>query len=63
MTHKERNVQFSEIALQSMREGVAKAIERHRRLGESIVVMENGKIIELSADQITPSNISVHGKP
>jgi hypothetical protein len=63
MTKEESVVQFSEIVLQGMREGVAKAIERHRCLGESIVVMKDGKIIEIPADQIPPVNIFSNGQP
>lgn len=35
-----------------LRLGIANAIERHRRLGESIVISENGKIKVLTPDQI-----------
>ncbi len=31
---------------------IAQAIERHRKLGESIAVWREGKVITLSADQI-----------
>jgi hypothetical protein len=31
---------------------VAEAIERHRRLGESIAVWQDGKVVILEADQI-----------
>jgi hypothetical protein len=60
MINEGKSAQLSQIALQSMREGVAKAIERHRRLGESIVVMQDGKIVEIPADQIPPANIPVN---
>jgi hypothetical protein len=33
---------------------VAEAIERHRRLGESIAIGQDGKIVILEADQIPP---------
>jgi hypothetical protein len=36
----------------TLREAIAKAIERHRRLGESIAVSENGKVKILSPDEI-----------
>lgn len=43
---------------QKMRDGVkvaiAQAIERHRRLGESIAVWRDGKVVILEADQIPP---------
>ena len=31
---------------------IAKAIERHRRLGESISIWQDGKVVTLTADQI-----------
>jgi 20S proteasome alpha/beta subunit len=31
---------------------IAHAIERHRKLGESIAVWQEGKVVVLSADQI-----------
>ncbi|MHC5720566.1 MAG: hypothetical protein ACYTX0_53235, partial [Nostoc sp.] len=31
---------------------VAKAIERHRRLGESISIWQDGQVVTLTADQI-----------
>ena len=33
---------------------IAKAIEKHRKLGESISIWEDGKVITLTADQIPP---------
>jgi hypothetical protein len=33
---------------------IAQAIERHRKLGESIAVWRNGKVVALTADQIPP---------
>jgi transcriptional antiterminator Rof (Rho-off) len=33
---------------------VAEAIERHRRLGESIAIEQDGKVVILEADQIPP---------
>jgi len=33
---------------------IAEAIERHRRLGESISILKDGKIVTLTADQIPP---------
>jgi hypothetical protein len=33
---------------------VAAAIERHRKLGESIAVWEDGKVVILTADRIPP---------
>ena len=33
---------------------ISKAIERHRRLGESISILFDGKVVTLNADQIPP---------
>jgi hypothetical protein len=33
---------------------IAKAIEKHRKLGESISIWEDGKVITLTADRIPP---------
>lgn len=40
---------------------VAQAIERHRRLGESISFMKNGEIVTLTAEEIP--QIQVDDKP
>ena len=37
--------------------GVSEAIERHRRLGESIVIWRDGQIVTLTGDEIPPQNI------
>lgn len=52
---------------QAMRDGVQEALWRHKCLGESIVVWENGKIVWLSADEIPvtgppPPLSNGHGK-
>ncbi|WP_449417490.1 hypothetical protein [Phormidium nigroviride] len=36
---------------------IAKAIERHRKLGESISIWEDGKVVTLTADKIPPLKI------
>ena len=33
---------------------ISKAIERHRRLGESISILKDGKVVTLTSDQIPP---------
>jgi hypothetical protein len=33
---------------------IAQAIERHRKLGEAIAVLQDGKVVVLTADQIPP---------
>lgn len=39
-----------------IRQAVAEAIERHRLLGQSIVVYKDGQIVTLTPDQIPPLN-------
>ncbi len=42
---------------------IAKAIERHRRLGESISIWQDGQVVTLTADQIPPLDSTVsHGE-
>ncbi len=36
---------------------IAKAIEKHRKLGESISIWQDGKVITLTADQIPPMKL------
>ncbi len=36
---------------------IANAIERHRRLGESISILRDGKVVTLTADEIPPRDI------
>lgn len=35
-----------------VKSAIAKAIERHRKLGESISIWQDGKVVTLTADQI-----------
>lgn len=44
------NARFEELANRA----VSNAIEKHRRLGQSIVVMRDGKITWLSPEEIPP---------
>ena len=37
---------------------IAKAIERHRKLGESISIWQDGKVVTLTADEIAPPSIN-----
>ncbi|MFM8305494.1 MAG: hypothetical protein ACKN87_00030 [Microcystis aeruginosa] len=39
-----------------VRAAIAEAIERHRRLGESISLLKDGQIVTLTADQIPPKD-------
>lgn len=36
----------------ALRKGVAEALWRHKRLGQSIVVWRDGRVVELSGDEI-----------
>jgi hypothetical protein len=45
-----------------VRIAIAEAIERHRRLGESISIFKDGKIVTLTAEQIPPK-LSKNPKP
>ena len=37
-----------------VKKAIADAIERHRKLGESISIWQDGKVVTLSAEQIPP---------
>ncbi len=45
---------LSELIDAGVRAAIADAIERHRRLGESISIWRDGKIVTLTADEIVP---------
>lgn len=36
---------------------IAQALERHRKLGQSIAVWQDGKVVILEADQIPPQHL------
>ena len=58
----ESKTQSSEWAAQILigaQQAVSEAIERHRRLGESIVIWRDGQIITLTGDEIPPQNLDV----
>ncbi|GCL40964.1 MULTISPECIES: hypothetical protein [Nostocales] len=40
-----------------MKFAIANAIERHRRLRESISILRDGKVVTLTADEIPPRDI------
>jgi hypothetical protein len=44
----------TEDVLKSLRHSVAKALERKRRLGQYAVVLKNGKLTRLEAQEIKP---------
>ncbi|HEY0075514.1 MAG TPA: hypothetical protein VGB77_15560 [Abditibacteriaceae bacterium] len=43
-------------------QAVSEAIERHRRLGESIVIWRDGQIVTLTGDEIPPQSLEEFGK-
>jgi hypothetical protein len=47
-----RDQEFGKKLDEAIHEAVANAIERHRKLGESIAVSENGKVVILSPAEI-----------
>lgn len=47
-----------QIILEGVKEAIAQALERHRRLGQSIAVWRDGKVVILEADQIPPQTES-----
>ncbi|MGG6265390.1 hypothetical protein ACQ4M3_24585 [Leptolyngbya sp. AN03gr2] len=53
MTENDFNTNQEKI-LEGVRAAIAQAIERHRRLGESIAVWKDGKVVILEANQILP---------
>ncbi len=52
MTTEEMDKLYQKIA-EGGKVAVAEALERHRKLGESIAVWQDGKVVILSADQIS----------
>jgi hypothetical protein len=49
---KKEDKKLSEQIDQGIKQAIAQAIERHRKLGESISIWQDGKIITLTAEQI-----------
>jgi hypothetical protein len=41
---------------------IAYAVERHRKLGESISILKDGKVVTLKADEIPPSDIEKNSR-
>ncbi|MEG4323462.1 MULTISPECIES: hypothetical protein [unclassified Microcoleus] len=54
MNESEPRELFSKKIDAGVKAAVAAAIERHRKLGESIAVWEDGKVVILTADRIPP---------
>jgi hypothetical protein len=51
MTETEK-LRFYEQLTEGVKAAIAQALERHRRLGESIAVWQDGGVVVLTADQI-----------
>lgn len=51
------NGKLSTLIDAGVKQAVAKAIERHRRLGEAIAIWEDGKVAVIPADRIAPQNL------
>ena len=49
---------FSKRAELGIRRGVARALARHKRKGQSIVVMREGKIVEIPPEKIEVPDIA-----
>lgn len=45
------------LAMPSIQQAIKEALMRHRRLGESIVIMRDGEIIKLTGDEIPVSEL------
>ena len=54
---------LSEQIDQGVKEAIAEAIERHRRLGESISIVKDGQVVTLTADQIPPQLLHAPTSP
>ena len=52
MADQELNLLSSKIDA-GVKSAIAAAIERHRKLGQSISIMQNGKVVTLAADEIS----------
>jgi hypothetical protein len=52
MANQELELLSSEIDV-GVKAAIAAAIERHRQLGQSIRIMKDGKVVTLTADEIT----------
>jgi hypothetical protein len=48
------NQLLSEKIDQGVKKAVSEAVEKHRRLGQSVAIWQDGKVVILTADQIPP---------
>ena len=51
---------LSQLLLPGIQQAVAQAIERHRRLGQSIAVMRDDQVVILTAEEIEPLQADRH---
>jgi len=51
MTEENQTTLYDQIT-EAARDAIAQALERHRKLGESIAVWQDGQVVVLRADQI-----------
>ena len=50
MTKQQRKTR--ELIIEGVKESVARALERHKKLGESVAVWKDGKVVMLTPSQI-----------
>ncbi len=50
MTKQQRKIR--ELIIEGVKESVARALERHKKLGESVAVWKDGKVVMLKPSQI-----------
>jgi hypothetical protein len=58
MSEKEQLTQQYRIT-EGVKAAVAQALDRHRRLGESVVVMQGDVIVTLKPEEIPPMSVAV----
>ncbi|KAM3111727.1 hypothetical protein [Phormidesmis sp. 146-33] len=56
VTEAEIRIQHQKIK-EGVKVAIAQALERHRRLGESIAVWQDGKVVILEANEIPPMRL------
>lgn len=49
---------YDRVVLEAANRGAQIAIETHRRMGRSIVVWQDGHVVEIPADQIEPRDLN-----
>ncbi|MBW4607723.1 MAG: hypothetical protein KME22_10960 [Hassallia sp. WJT32-NPBG1] len=59
MTEEEMRTLHSQINA-GVKAAIAEAIERHRKLGQSISIMQDGKVVTLTAEEIPTIQVSQH---